>query len=187
MIYTAVTNEKDKPRTDVKCFSEYDRFKDPRLNAKIYKILSHQFIDSEWSVWIDGNLKLKVTEKDLIEMTKPYDVGVFRHPWRDCLYEEANECQRLGLDDSNIIEEQIKRYRDAGCPKNSGLGACFLIVRRHTPKVCQFNEEWWAEICRGSVRDQISFPYVFGEDVKYFPRQINIKNNDFFRRKVHLK
>jgi len=34
-----------------------------------------------------------------------------------------------------------------------------MIIRRHTKKIEQFNNAWWAEYCRFSVRDQLSFMY----------------------------
>jgi hypothetical protein len=40
------------------------------------------------------------------------------------------------------------------------LCECGLIIRRHTKAVAQFNDAWWSEYCRHSVRDQISFMFV---------------------------
>ena len=45
-------------------------------------------------------------------------------------------------------------------PLNNGLRSGFLIVRRHTPKIAKFNELWWNEVDRGSVRDQLSIDYA---------------------------
>ena len=181
MIYTAITNQFDIPRNSIKCFTEYNKFKSPVLNAKIYKILSHLFIDDEYSIWIDGNLFLKVEEKELIKLLGDKDIAVFQNPYRDNIYEEADECKRLKLDDNKIIDEQIKRYGNSV----EGLGACYLIIRRNTKEIKRLNEKWWAEICRGSVRDQISFPYVFRDNVKYLPKR-NPFDNKFFSRIGHL-
>jgi hypothetical protein len=32
------------------------------------------------------------------------------------------------------------------------------LVRRHSKEMAKFNEAWWAEMCRWSYRDQVSFP-----------------------------
>ena len=178
MIYSAITGGKDAKRKDIKCFTAYNKFKDPRMNAKIYKVLSHLFVEDEYSVWIDGNLELKVDEEVLIDLLGDKDIAVFTHPYRTNVFDEAEECKRLGLDNPEVIDEQIKRYGGGVY----GLGACYLIIRRHTEEVKRRNEAWWAEICRGSVRDQLSFPYVFGDIVKYLPYE-DPMNNQYFKRK----
>jgi hypothetical protein len=43
---------------------------------------------------------------------------------------------------------------------NAGLSECCLHLPRHTDAIKEFNEAWWEEICRCSVRDQISFDYI---------------------------
>ena len=59
-IYTAIVGGKDPIRTDIKCFTDYDQFRRPVMNAKIFKILSHKFIDTDLSIWVDGNIKLLI-------------------------------------------------------------------------------------------------------------------------------
>lgn len=187
MIYTAVSGGRDNIRTDIKCFTDYDRFNTGRMNAKIYKVLSHLFVDGLWSVWIDANLFLKVSEKELIELAGDSDMAVFKNPYRKNIFDEGMECIRLGLDDEETISEQLLRYKNEGFDINgSGLGACFLIIRKNTPEINRLNEKWWAEICRGSSRDQISFPYVYGDKVKYLD-DINPFDNQYFKRIGHKK
>ena len=185
MIYTAITNGKDLPRTDIKCFGDYNNFTNPRRNAKIYKILPHLFIKTDWSIWIDGNVKLKVEPEVLFGMLGDKDIGVFAHPERNSVYDEAEECIKLKLDNKEIINEQVDRYKAEGF-SDKKLGTCYVIVRRHTEEINSLCEKWWAEICRGSVRDQISFSYVFRDKVKYFDKQ-NSNDNKFFKRTGHLK
>ena len=38
----------------------YDRFRSARRNSRAPKILSHQFCDTEYSIWLDGNLALRI-------------------------------------------------------------------------------------------------------------------------------
>ena len=169
-VYSAICGNKDKPRSDVTCFSAYDRFRDPRLNAKIYKVLAHKFVDAEYSIWIDGNIRLTVPPKQLVEMMDIYDCAVFTHPERSDIYEEAEFVAKIGKDKSDIVIEQINAYRQAGFTKRD-LAMCGILVRRHTESIARLNERWWAEVCRYSVRDQISFPVVFDGHVKYLPTE----------------
>lgn len=139
----------------------YDRFTSPRRNSRIHKILIHQYVDTKYSIWIDANLKLLIPPEEAVQRyLKDADIALYAHPTRDCIYDEALTCCKLGLDNVETIIEQVKAYEDRGYGKHKGLCECSFIVRRHTPKVEQFNNAWWSEYCRHSVRDQVSFMYA---------------------------
>jgi hypothetical protein len=187
-IYTANLGDYDPPRTDILCFNEsYNRFVDPRLNAKIYKVLYYQFVDTEWSIWIDCNRFLKIDPIELIDMCNGYDMGILEHPYRNCIYEEAEICKKLKLDRSQIIDEQISRYKLLHYPQNNGLYACNLIIRKNTKEIRQLCQEWWAEITSGSWRDQISFPFVFRQktNIKYISK--TLADSIYYRPYDHKK
>lgn len=161
-VYTSLNNDKDPKRTDnIPNFGDYNKFKDPRRNSRIAKILAHQYIKTEYSIYIDGNVTIKVLPETLIEKyLKDYDIAVYRHPTRDCVYDEALACCKMKLDDVETIIAQAKAYEDAGYARHKGLAECAIIFRRHTPEVENFNNIWWGEYCRHSRRDQISFMYA---------------------------
>jgi hypothetical protein len=161
VVYSAITGAIDNPRTDgIQCFGDYARFQDPRLNAKIYKVLSHQFVDADVSVWVDGNVQLLVSPEELVSLMSG-DACAFRHWDRDCIYDEARVCIRSRLDNADTIRQQMDKYQREGFPKHAGLAAASVLMRRHTPEVCRMNERWWAEICTHSIRDQLSLPVCF--------------------------
>lgn len=172
-VYTCMTGDKDDMSVpnypmDVRDGSEYkqfidsyDRFKDNRRNSRIQKILAHQYINTRYSIYVDANIKLLITPEEIIEKyLKDADIAVFKHPNRDCLYDEATTCAVRDLDDPEIIIEQAVAYENSGYAKHKGLFECCIVIRRHTEKVEQLNNAWWAEYCRHSKRDQISFPYA---------------------------
>jgi len=168
-VYTCLVGDRDEPLiqqvpkgVEFKVFKDtYDKFKDNRRNSRIQKILAHQFIDTEYSIYIDANVRLLVDPQILIDRyLGDCDLAVMKHPTRDCLYDEAMTCAKRGLDDVETIIKQAKTYEDSGFAKHKGLGECNIILRRHTPKVEEFNNAWWSEYCTHSRRDQISFPYV---------------------------
>jgi hypothetical protein len=144
-----------------KCEGACTKFNDNRVNSRIHKILIHKYADTEYSIWIDGNIKLLKTPEELIEMyMKDHDLAVYKHPVRDCIYDEATVCAKRGLDDPEVIIEQAVAYEMDGYAKHKGLCECGVIIRRHTNKVERFNNAWWAEYTRYSKRDQISFMYA---------------------------
>lgn len=171
----------------------HEEFQDPNRNAKIHKILSHRFFpEKEYTLWVDGSVKMvfPFSVKRLVDIyLQDCDMAVFKHSERSCIYEEANVCIQRKLDDENTIRKQIRRYASEGYPSNIGLAECTVILRRHSPKVVEFNEAWWDEIKNGSKRDQLSFNYVARKtmmEIRFFPGNIR-QNNYLFQRLSHNK
>lgn len=144
----------------------YDGFKHPNLNAKIHKVLAHQWHpDTEYSIWIDATVSLKVPADDFAKaFLGDADLAMFPHPERDCIYEEAAVSALLPdywhagfyKYDGRQMAAQVQSYREAGWPEHAGLVECGVILRRHTPAVARFNDLWWSEICRHTFQDQLS-------------------------------
>lgn len=135
----------------------YDKFKDPRRNSRIHKLMPHKYSQADVTIWHDGNTRFMVAPEKIVEdLLGDYDMAIFKHGARDCIYDEAMECAKLGLDDPEIIIEQAKHYEDEEYAKHKGLCSGFFIVRRNNKKTQLFNELWWADYCRYSRRDQIS-------------------------------
>lgn len=190
VVYSAITGAVDNPRKDgIQCFGDYGRFKDPRLNAKIYKILSHLFIAADVSIWVDGNVQLLVSPEELVSLTSG-DACAFHHWDRDCIYDEARVCIRSRLDHADTIRKQMDKYQREGFPRHAGLAAANVLIRRHTPEVCRMNERWWAEICAHSIRDQLSFPVCFRGSLELLnvdPRGRYIQMNRHAKRRTRYR
>jgi hypothetical protein len=179
-VYSSITANYDKHINDNRrLFLHYSKFKDPRLNAKIYKILPHYFMDTDFSIWIDGNVRLNCKPELLIDMMEDKDIMVFRHPNRNCIYQEAAICKKLKLDDEQVIDTQMNRYKELKWSEEMGLGSCRIIVRRHVKNIETLNCKWWAEITSSSIRDQLSFPIVFDKNIKYIEHPDSYDNQYF--------
>ena len=138
-----------------------DKFVKPVMNAKIHKILAHKYIDTPYIVWMDGNMTLKKDPHELIKLMGDKDFAFFKHPGRDCLFEEAITCVGLGKGIVSEIAEQVKEYAKVGFPEHAGMTEMTCFIRKNTPKVNAVFEKWWTEVTRYSNRDQISFPVAF--------------------------
>lgn len=135
----------------------YDKFIDPRRNSRIAKIMPHKYSNADIIITIDGNMRLLITPEQLVEKyLGDYDMAVFKHGMRDCIYQEALEVCTLKMDDIETIIEQAKFYEDNFFAKNKGLAQGGIIIRRNNKKTRLFNEYWWADYCRFSRRDQLS-------------------------------
>ena len=132
----------------------------PRFSARHYKILSHKtFPDTTITIWHGGNVRLLTDPNDLLDIMGDSDIAILKHSLRNSPYQEAKECIALGKGRVSVIRAQMNRYRSEKFPGNT-LAAAFLLVRRHTAKVKKFNEVWYNEVKKGSVRDQLSFDYA---------------------------
>lgn len=181
VIYTVITGGKDILSEDINtkgaravCFTDDPNmksekweiiqipslYKDIRRDSRTVKLLPHiYFPEAEYSLYLDGNIICKVPMKRLVdEWLEDNDIALFKHHTRDCLFDEAEECIRLGLDDEETIRKHVARYK--GFPRHKGLYQCGVILRRHSAQVKRFNEAWFAEYMTGCKRDQVSFPYA---------------------------
>lgn len=131
------------------------------MNAKIHKILAHKYITTPYIVWIDGSITLKKDPRDLIKLMGNKDFAFFKHPGRDCLFEEANVCVEMGKGNVSEIAEQVREYARQDFKEHSGLSELTCFARKNNPKANAAFEKWWVEVCRFSSRDQLSFPVAF--------------------------
>lgn len=188
ILYTCITgqydqlHEFDTPFRKI-CFTDrpiFSRGWEIQLvvpRSKIFrevKIMPHKFLpEHDRSVWIDGHLQpqdLTVVERSGYTLMK--------HAVRNCIYQESQECLRLGKDNPKTIGEQMSRYLLEGYPENNGLCATGVIIRDNNPDYYPFAEMWWNEVKTGSVRDQLSFNYCAwktGLKFETFPYLLGIK------------
>lgn len=157
--YSCNVGDHDNPIKDGRLYLEGgNKCNSDRLNARMVKVLPHLFLpEHDYSIWVDANIELLVTPKELIELMEDYECMVFKHPERENINQEIKACG------SRDTEKNKDYHKD----KSGLLAACGVVVRKNTETVNRLNEQWWAEICRGSLRDQLSFPYTLGTISKY--------------------
>jgi hypothetical protein len=133
----------------------------PKRTSRLPKVLAHQFLpDADISLYMDGCVQTLCDLDFLVErFLGMHDLATLRHPRRRCIYAEAAEVKRRGLDAASIVDAQMARYVEEQYPFNNGLSACRVLLRRHTPAIRALNELWWQEISNGSRRDQLSLEY----------------------------
>ena len=219
VIYTAIMGDMDElidPKfiqdsVDYICFTDSDALKSdvwkiykinfkhitPRRTAKIFKIIpSYIFENYLYSIWMDGCCEIIGTCDTMIALVQGnYSMCCFAHPSNNCIYHEADTCIMFNKDNPNIINNQIKYYKEQGYPEKNGLIMGTVLARRHHDKqLTVVMEHWMEEIENRSVRDQISFNYIawkFGFEYCTYPVSQTISNgsvtcdNDFVRFSKH--
>jgi hypothetical protein len=142
----------------------------PPMLAKDLKINPHKYLSGyETTIYVDGSFR----QMDDIKGLLTYKNGGFlacKHPQYKCLYKQAFACVQQKKDRTNVINAQVKRYRNEGYPIDNGLLMGGILVRDNNERIAKINDLWWNEIQNGSIRDQISFNYVLwklGESIDY--------------------
>lgn len=161
----------------------------PVMNAKIYKVLPHKFFNPDISIWIDGNFFLNVEKEVIADLLEDNDMAVFLHASRKNIYQEGDAIKHYYPHLTELVDEQITAYRSMGVPDSLLLAELPVIIRRHNDTTAMFNESWWAEICRFSPRDQLSFPVAVanfpGLKVKYIYNEGGVYTHPYFKRIDH--
>lgn len=127
------------------------------------KFHPHEFFDTDYSIYIDGNVQLLTDISDMLPpKSSKTGLGMFTHPYRDCIYTEVKACLCLGKGNKAKLNAQIAQYQQEGFPAHYGLNEATLIATDlHNPRSKEIMDAWWAEFLRsGSNRDQIALPYV---------------------------
>jgi hypothetical protein len=193
VVYTCLSNRYDSlkvpeyldPEVDYICFSDrptygygiwqqrsYDKLsKDNTRTSRHPKILPHHYLaDYDASIYIDANFipraSLLTIFKRLINSNTK--VAGVKHPWRDCLYEEAEACRNSNKDSEKTIDETIAFLKKHKFPEKYGLFENNLIFRQHNDQqVSHAMSVWWDVYCRYSRRDQLSYMFaIFSADIK---------------------
>lgn len=193
IVYSAIIGKYDQEREDIKVFEEQpsDKFLLPVMNAKVYKVLSHKFLNVKYSIWLDGNIYLKVESSKLIEeFLGENDMAVFKCPSHNCIYDAKDLIKtRLNPEFHPLLEQQILDYQTDGMPSDYGMGECGMIIRRHNDVVAEFNERWWSEICIYTNRDQVSFAYIkwkMEDRIKISLIDGDVRTHSYFKYEHHL-
>jgi alkaline ceramidase TOD1/glycosyltransferase MUCI70-like protein len=133
----------------------------PNRAAKKAKFLPWTYTEAYASIWIDGSFQVISPNfaREAIGYAKP--IAQFKHPWRDCLYQEAICTVAINryAPQQALIEEQSKFYRENGHPEHWGLWATGVIARYHTPSVRALGYSWMSDVNEWSFQDQVSQPY----------------------------
>lgn len=213
VVYTAIMGSFDTikeplkitPNVDYFCFTDNENLKSDTWNiiylqkcensrkvARKLKVLGHDLINNyKYSIWVDGNIQIK---EDLTKQIEEYfylqavEIATFKHPVRNCIYDEAVECSFAKADSPKAISKQVKYLIKQNYPINNGLVESNVLFRNNeSAKTKEFCKQWWYFIDNITIRDQLSFNYVLGVvDVKFLYLDGDTRgNSSYFEWKKH--
>lgn len=156
---------------------------DAARRSKQLKALPHRFLpDYDDSLYIDNTVRLKQRPKEIFERylsDEGSPLVCFRHPWRDCVYDEAEAVISARYDDPDRVRQQMAWYRSLNYPAKHGLAKSTFLLRRHQhPALQRVMQGWHEQVMRHSLRDQLALnPVMWSE--KFEPRYIQESFTDF--------
>jgi GT2 family glycosyltransferase len=157
--------------------------------ARYVKLHPHDlFPGHDVAVWLDANIILRGDVYKYIDSvrTSNGNLGLVSHPERECFYEEAEACKRLGKDTSAVIDTQVEHYRSHGLPINEPLFETgFMIIDLKGEELLNTFRCWWQQIERFSRRDQLGLAWAIHEHpslkiVPLLPEGISVREHSDF-------
>lgn len=156
----------------------------PRIDSRFPKLLPHRYLEAfDVSIYCDTRIRFNVSPPELARIENLGDVSLkcFPHPWRDCVYEEAETVIEAGICGEADVRRQMDRYRRRGYPEHNGLFAGTVILRRHNdPRLVELSELWHSHFLHYGHRDQLSFDFVaWLKGFEYGTFQGSLKDNRY--------
>lgn len=127
----------------------------PNLAAKTAKMEPWRYTDAEAVVWIDASFRVTSPSfvQDVLDIADP--IAQFVHPWRDCIYDEAEESARIPKYEGQPVLEQVETYRSFH-PAHWGLWATGVIARHRCVPIEELGKRWLYECEAWTFQDQLS-------------------------------
>lgn len=161
----------------------------PRLKAKLPKLLPHQYLPPhDYSMWVDA--AYEVTGNPDSIFYPEYDIAVAIHPSnRSTIWEEAETILTYGLDTYENMTPQLERYKAEGFSGsyNNQIYQAGVILRHNNERVNKFNEDWCHEVMNGSIRDQLSLPYVLDKHQLRLAKVVQVQVATIMKWWPHIK
>ena len=168
---------------EVRVFDSRDL--EPERECRRPKLAPHRFLpEYEWSLYVDNRLRFRSDPREIFEAYGSESEFVcFRHPDRDCAYEEAEVVIERGYEKEWRVREQMDHYRRHGFPQHAGLAAGTMLLRRHnSPRIVALDEEWFEHVLRFSRRDQLSLDFcAWRHDLRYGTFSGGLRQNELIR------
>jgi hypothetical protein len=157
-------------------------FSCPRITGLWHKTHPHEILPPhDYSILINGNTSLL---KDPTSLIRP-GIGMHRHRWRRCLFEEAKFCRNTGVMAPEECSRQLSAYKPHAIVRPTGLWESGAIIFDNTPITRKFNEEWWRHIQYYSERDQVSLAYLNYSYNLIYDLPDNLSTSEYFRVVYH--
>lgn len=154
-----------------------------RSKAKMPKLYPWRYADGPW-IWIDASIELRSRHFARDMLASVTNFGMFEHPDRDCIYDEAAFSAHLPKYQDEPLYDQIACYRNRHHPEHWGLWAAGIIVWAEA--IPDLSVPWLGEINRWTLQDQVSLPYVLrNQNMRPESLPHHLRSNPWFTIRPH--
>jgi hypothetical protein len=168
------------------------RSKSPRRDSREPKICPQSYLPGYfWTIYLDTSISMLVPPDYLITKYRE-QVTALRHPFRDCIYNEAEVCLAVNLITKTEYDKLIKLLTTSHYPHHNGLTENGVIIRQDTEETRRLAEFWKIMYDHFGERDQLTFCYAlwklginYGTFVSQIRRTSDYEPTEFFLNK-HL-
>ncbi len=163
--FIAFTNRQDL-KSDFWNIKYVELSRIPRLEARYYKLNPHKVLpEHKFNIWIDHQVFFTVCPLIIINkyLTEPQALIAIHHhgDLNSLAVEGIFQCWKYRNDLPEIILPQLLKYGNEGFPMiNYHHFETGILIRENCALTTDFNEAWWDEVKKHSLRDQLSCPYV---------------------------
>lgn len=165
-------------RIDIKSFDAVKDLSDKEINRFFKMHPDLLFPDFEYSVYVDGNIRIITDFSEHMNRLSDLGFSTFRHAKRNCVYEEINACLAQHKASVSSLEQYRTHLVETGFPENYGLAVCSVIARRHhDPLVKRIMEEWWQAYMEYVRRDQVVLPEILRKNGIRFDQVTTLGGN----------
>jgi hypothetical protein len=169
----------------------------PALKSKFIKMLAHELNPGyDIYIWLDATFSLYRTDAAdaFAAELRNADIALYHHDERTSIMEEARQIgqfidrgyyrmvRRAG---DEPVMEQAQHYCADETFTDDALYNGGIIVYR--PTAAAMMRDWYGEVCRWSIRDQISLPYMIHRHrphLHVLPGSIYANNIAYFDQKL---
>lgn len=133
--------------------------------SRFPKLVPHktEVANYEYSLYIDANINIRgrdIYDRFLDLVKNEEKIALLKHPFRDCVYQEAYVCVAALKGGWLDIVRQIIALKLSGVKRHSGLYEANLIFRKHNAlEIASLGNLWWNTFMKYSKRDQLSLVY----------------------------
>lgn len=145
-----------------------DEGEGPAILSRLPKLCPHLFFQGyDWVIYLDNNARFLLDPARIIRRVtaahpdRPAGRYLFRHRRRDCAWDEADECLRLGYLTESQHARVTELFASDGFPRHAGLfvNTC-LVQRMGCPQTDALNEAWYDSLSTVTRRDQVLLPWL---------------------------
>lgn len=156
----------------------------PRLAARWVKTNAKVlFPNHDYAVWVDGNITAVESLSDYLTDFRVSNrpIGLFKHFARDNPLDEAQAVIRHRLDDAGSVARFLAS--SVSCPVRGLYETNVVFFALRHPQLDDVLKHWWQSIAHGTIRDQVSLPFVLsklGVEPFVFPSAYGVRSDAHF-------